>query len=104
MSPEPRRSPEAERVAVDRVLRLAAETGARVTIAHASQVSVVDRVAEARQRGADLVAETCPQYLTLFEDEVEREGALRKFTPQRELGQSRTSMRCGPRSRMAGSA
>lgn len=75
------RSPEAELVAVDRVLRLADETGARVTIAHASQVSVVDRVAEARDRGADVVVETCPQYLTLFEDEVEREGALRKFTP-----------------------
>jgi dihydroorotase (multifunctional complex type) len=75
------RSRQAELKAVDQVLRLAEETGARVVIAHASHPAVLDGVAEARARGADVSAETCPQYLTLLEGEVERDGGLRKFTP-----------------------
>jgi dihydroorotase len=38
-------------------------------------------VASARESGADLVAEACPQYLYLRENEVLTERALRKFTP-----------------------
>jgi dihydroorotase (multifunctional complex type) len=75
------RTREAELVAVARVVRVAAQTGARAVIAHASHVQVLELVAEGQRAGADVVAETCPQYLTIFEDEVEREGGLRKFTP-----------------------
>jgi dihydroorotase len=42
---------------------------------------VAGLVAFARESGADLVAEACPQYLYLRENEVLTEGALRKFTP-----------------------
>ncbi|HEX6130628.1 MAG TPA: amidohydrolase family protein [Actinomycetota bacterium] len=75
------RSREAELEAVGRVARLAAATGARVTIAHVSSPEVAAVVEEGRRRGADLAAEACPQYLELAEDEVLEHGAFRKFTP-----------------------
>jgi allantoinase len=71
----------AEEVAVQSVAILARHAGARATIAHVSTPEVARLVASARESGADLVAEACPQYLHLREDEVLREGALRKFTP-----------------------
>jgi dihydroorotase (multifunctional complex type) len=68
------RSREAEQAAVATAAALARATGARTVIAHASHPQVVELA-----RG--LVVETCPQYLTLREDEVVEQGALRKFTP-----------------------
>lgn len=75
------RSREAELVAVQTVCLLARLTGARVTVAHASGPDVAEVVRRARLDGADVVAEACPQYLLLREDEVLEHGALRKFTP-----------------------
>ena len=75
------RNREAELAAVTRVVDFAAQTGARAVIAHASHVQVLELVAKGQRVGADVVAETCPQYLTLLEDDVEREFGLRKFTP-----------------------
>ncbi len=73
------RNRDAELAAVRLTARLAATTGARVVIAHASNPEVI---AAARAAGADgLAVESCPQYLTLLEDEVLREGPFRKFTP-----------------------
>ena len=71
----------AEEVAVQAVVILVRGAGARGTIAHVSTPEVAALVALARDSGADLVAEACPQYLHLREDEVLVEGALRKFTP-----------------------
>jgi allantoinase len=75
------RSRDAERVASDRVLRLAGEEGARVVVAHASHPEILGMIAQARADGARVFGETCPQYLTLFEEEVREQGPLRKFTP-----------------------
>lgn len=75
------RSRTAEDVAVEMTLEIAAATGAPVAVAHASRLEVVDAVMQARTRGANVVAESCPQYLTLFEDEVQHHAGLRKFTP-----------------------
>jgi dihydroorotase-like cyclic amidohydrolase len=75
------RSRPAELVAVGHVLALAGVTRAQVTVAHASNAEVVRLVSAARADGIDAVAETCPQYLVLTEDEILSEGALRKFTP-----------------------
>jgi allantoinase len=79
------RSAEAELVAAQVVATLAEATKARTTIAHVSSPRVVRLVVEARRRGVDLAAETCPQYLLLRKDEILREGALRKFTPPARL-------------------
>lgn len=75
------RSREAEIVAVTVAAELVRLTGARATIAHVSNPDAAQVVARARADGADLAAETCPQYLLLREDDVLTEGALRKFTP-----------------------
>lgn len=75
------RSREAEAVAVASVGVLAAATGAVVTLAHVSNPEAAGLVADIRRRGADLVAEACPQYFALEEVEVISHGAFRKFTP-----------------------
>jgi dihydroorotase len=79
------RSREAELVAVTAVCLLARLTRARTTIAHASSPEVLDAVSAAGSGGADVVAESCPQYLLLTEEEVGWHGALRKFTPPARL-------------------
>lgn len=75
------RSPEAEMVAVNTVALLARLSGARVTIAHASQPSVIALAQRERALGARLTVESCPQYFYLNADDVRAHGALRKFTP-----------------------
>ena len=75
------RSPEAEAIAVGTVALLARITGARVTVAHASQPSVVDLVGRERALGARLTIESCPQYFFLTADDVAEHGPTRKFTP-----------------------
>ncbi len=79
------RSRAAEEVAVAVVALLARLTGARVTIAHASTPDVLEAVAHQARRGAPVVAETCPQYLLLREEEVATLGPFRKFTPPARL-------------------
>jgi dihydroorotase (multifunctional complex type) len=64
----------AELTALETTARLAAVSGAKVVAAHVSN-------AEALGAADGLVIESCPQYLTLLEDEVLSEGAFRKFTP-----------------------
>ncbi len=75
------RAAEAELVAVNMVALLARLTGARVTVAHASQPAVVELAARERTLGARLNVESCPQYFYLDADEVRRHGPTRKFTP-----------------------
>jgi dihydroorotase (multifunctional complex type) len=69
------RNREAELVAVATSAQLARSSGARVVVAHASNTEVLSVA-----RPSCLV-ESCPQYLTLLEDEVLDQGSLRKFTP-----------------------
>jgi dihydroorotase len=75
------RSREAELAAIAGLIVLADLSGARVTVAHVSTPLGAGIIAEARDRGADVTAEACPQYFALDEQEVEEQGALRKFTP-----------------------
>lgn len=75
------RSREAELVAVAVAALLVRLSGARATVAHVSSPDVAELIARERAAGADLWAETCPQYLFLREDELLEHGAFRKFTP-----------------------
>jgi len=68
------RNPEAELTALAVARVLADSTGARVVAAHVSHPAAL-KVADA------LTVETCPQYLTLLEEEVIERGPFRKFTP-----------------------
>lgn len=75
------RSKEAEELAVSNVVLLAKLTGAKVTIAHVSHPFVVELVQRARDLGADVMSEVCPQYMFLDERKIESRGPFGKFTP-----------------------
>ncbi|MGI9089327.1 MAG: allantoinase AllB [Chthoniobacterales bacterium] len=72
---------EAELDAIRRALDLAAETGCRLHIVHVSCGRGVAVVAEARARGLDVTCETCPHYLVLTGEDMERLGAVAKCAP-----------------------
>lgn len=71
----------AETASVERVLRFARETGARVEIAHVSTPQAMELIKAARADGVDVYAETCPHYLMLSEDDLEEFGPFAKCNP-----------------------
>lgn len=71
----------AELEAISRAILFAEETGCPLHIVHVSTGRGVALVAEAAARGVDVSCETCPHYLVLTEDDVERIGALAKCAP-----------------------
>ena len=78
------RPPRAEAEAVHRAIAMAEIAQVPVYIVHLSSVDALNEVREARDRGLPAFAETCPQYLLLSVDELERpnfEGAKYVFTP-----------------------
>ncbi|WP_243713035.1 allantoinase AllB [Actinomadura sp. 6K520] len=77
------RPPSAERRAVERVVRLAEETGARAHILHVSAADCLDVLAKAQADGLPVTAETCPHYLTLTAEDA-RSPAYKCCPPIRE--------------------
>jgi len=71
----------AELEAIERAILFAAETGCSLHIVHVSSGRGVSLVVEARARGMDVTCETCPHYLVLSEEDVERLGAVAKCAP-----------------------
>ncbi|MBU0758793.1 MAG: dihydroorotase [Candidatus Omnitrophica bacterium] len=61
---------ESEYKRVERDIRLAAETGASIHIAHLSCAESVDIIRKAKKDGVKVTAETAPHYFTLNEDAV----------------------------------
>lgn len=62
----------AEREAVHRVLALDEAIGARVTIVHVSSSQSGEEIERGRARGVTVFAETCPQYVFLGSDDLDR--------------------------------
>src|SRR5438552_3507085 len=78
------RPPRAEAEAVHRAIAMAEIAGVPVYIVHLSSEDALNQVREARDRGVPAFAETCPQYLLLSIEELERpgfEGEKYVFTP-----------------------
>ncbi len=71
----------AEELQIMRDVMLAEETGAHVHICHISTGKGVDIVRQAKARSVRVTCETCPQYFTLTEDEVFRQGAMARVNP-----------------------
>lgn len=71
----------AEELQIMRDVMLAEETGAHVHICHISTGKGVDIVRQAKARGVRVTCETCPQYFTLTEDEVLRQGTMARVNP-----------------------
>jgi dihydropyrimidinase len=75
----------AEAEAVHRAIALAEMAGVPIYIVHLSSEDALNQVREARDRGLPAFAETCPQYLLLSIEDMQRmpgfEGAKYVFTP-----------------------
>ena len=75
------RPPITEVTSVERVLRFARETGAKVEIAHVSTPQAMALLKKAKQEGLDVYVETCPHYLFLTEDDIVKYGPFAKCNP-----------------------
>lgn len=71
----------AECKAVEDVLRIAEEVKGRVHICHVSHPDVAKLIYEAKKRGVNVTAETCPQYFLLSEEDLLEKGPIIKCTP-----------------------
>ncbi len=63
-----------EREATHRAISLAEIADVPLTIVHVSNGEALDEIRRGRQRGAKVFAETCPQYITLTADDLDRAG------------------------------
>lgn len=71
----------AESTAIAIGAEFARATGCRFHVVHMASAKGVEVVREARRRGIPVTAETCPQYLTLTEEDFERIGPMMKVYP-----------------------
>ncbi|MBG0821975.1 allantoinase AllB [Planomonospora sp. ID91781] len=83
---------EAERRAVELVIRLARETGARAHILHVSSALCLEPLARARRAGVGITAETCPHYLTLAAEQVPEGDTAFKCCPPIRSGENRDAL------------
>src|SRR5436305_3621178 len=71
----------AELEAIARAILFASETGCPLHIVHVSSGRGVSLVVEAQTQGVNVSCETCPHYLVLTEEDVERLGGVAKCSP-----------------------
>ncbi len=71
----------AEEIVVMRDAMLARETGAPVHVCHVSTANSVAIIRAMKKLGVPITCETCPQYFTLTEDEILRQGSLARINP-----------------------
>jgi dihydropyrimidinase len=71
----------AEEEAINRAIKMGALTGAPVYVVHLSTQLGLERIKQAQAQGQRVWTETCPQYLLLTEQEMERWGPLAKMGP-----------------------
>lgn len=64
----------AEAEATSRAISLASLLDAPLLIVHVSSKEAMETIGRARRRGLEIFAETCPQYLFLTADDLDREG------------------------------
>jgi len=82
----------AEVAAIREACDIAGETGCRLHIVHVSCGEGIDAIREAKERGVDVTAETCPHYLAFNEDDVFAIGAAAKCAPPIRPESVRTDM------------
>jgi len=71
----------AEEEAINRAIKLGGLTGCPVYVVHLSTQLGLERIKQAQAAGQRVWTETCPQYLLLTADEMERWGPLAKMGP-----------------------
>ena len=85
----------AEELMVARDAMLAAETGAKIHIAHVSTAGSVEIIRRAKSEGVKITAETCPQYFTLTEEEIIKQGAVARVNPPLRTEKDRRAIIAG---------
>lgn len=86
------RPPRAEVAAIELLIRLAEEYGARVHVVHLSSADAVAPLRDARLRGVAISAETCPHYLTFAAEEVPDGATAFKCAPPIREGLHRDAL------------
>lgn len=71
----------AEEIMIMRDAMLAEETGSAVHVCHVSTARSVDIVRQYKKKGVSITCETCPQYFTLTEEEVLKQGTMARVNP-----------------------
>ncbi len=71
----------AEQEAVERMITFAEETGAAVHMYHVSSGSAAQAVADGKERGVDVTAETTPHYLWFTEEVMHEKGNPARIQP-----------------------
>ena len=71
----------AETMVVESAIRISELTGVRLHILHLSNGENVKLIRKAQERGVPITVETCPQYLSLCDDEIEMLGSVAKTLP-----------------------
>ena len=71
----------AESTAIAIASEFARETGCRFHVVHMASAKGAEVVREAQRTGAPVTAETCPQYLSLTDEDYERVGPMMKVYP-----------------------
>ncbi len=71
----------AEEEAVNRAIKMSGLTGSSVYVVHLSTQLGLERIKQAQALGRRVWTETCPQYLLLTDQEMERWGPLAKIGP-----------------------
>jgi len=75
------RPPLSEVMAVEKLIRIAKETGATLYLVHISTPEAVALALEARRHGQKIFIETCPHYLYLTQDALTKQGPYAKCNP-----------------------
>jgi len=86
------RPPVVEIETVVKILLFAEKIGTKVEICHISTPEVVELVNRAKSKGVYIVAETCPHYLFLNENVLEKVGAFAKCNPPLRSEEERLKM------------
>jgi len=75
------RPPGAERDAIDLLISLAEETGARIHVVHLATAMALPALRAARAKGLPVTVETCPHYLTFAAEDIPDGGTQFKCAP-----------------------
>jgi len=86
------RPPVVEIETTSKILLFAEKTGAKVEICHITTPEVVELVNEAKCKGVYAIAETCPHYLFLNEDALNKFGVFAKVNPPLRSEEERQGM------------
>ncbi|MBS6396856.1 MAG: dihydroorotase family protein [Clostridiales bacterium] len=82
----------AEEEAIRRVVYFVEQTGLTTVIPHVSTAEGLKAIKEAHDRGVPVYAETCAQYMTFTEHDVQEKGPFLKFTPPVHSEENRQSI------------